>query len=613
MEGQILLLLFAISGISKAMVNVTQSIALQKCLDRFAGDTSVFSEQEQVSLCFKYYTQANWDSANVLNAQITPLATMTADEFIQSLLNRITAEARNPQGKRVRREYRMMTNEERDNYHRAIVMLKQDTTVLPNKFEAIADMHAGTITNSAHGGPGFLPWHRVYMMIWEEALREQIPSVVVPYWDPTRDSALEDPRTSVIWSPEFQGNGHGLVITGPFADWTVSYGPLHRNYAVFTHLMTRANIEMVFSQRTLAQISQLTANEQQYVFELYHNNMHDWIGGTVSVQAWASFDPAFMLIHGYVDYIWYRFQEMQRAAGIDISNDYPLTANHQNLNGTAFEADAPVGIIPGMTNKESVAESVLYMNVIDYEDAPSSCNQQNPCGSPYYECVDGFCASLSIDNDICSQASPLQNNFCVNKNCDTNLFSFIPVEVIHERLESQCDMGNYAVRQWLPDKTVDIYRESANIIHENRYSNNLAEMCGRPGGCCKPVERVNIQVNGNDGDLWLYKESVYVDSRLPVSHSHMFVAVRRAPIGRFLIFAADEYGNLCDAYLLDTFGNKILLRRNEGIIISENDPRVSTELAEAELKMFNYQNGQSTPTVRHDQYVISFHCRADRN
>ena len=444
-------------------------------------------------------------------------------------------------------------------------------------------------------------------------MREQIPSVVVPYWDVTRDSALEDPRTSIIWSPEFQGNGHGLVTNGPFANWITAYGPLHRNYAVFTHILTRTDIQTVFSQRTLAQISQLTANEDRYVFELYHNNIHDWIGGTVSVQAWASFDPAFMLIHGYVDYIWYRFQEMQVEAGIDISTDYPITANHQILNGTAFDGDAPVGIYPGMSNREAVAESVVYMNLIDYAEAVTNCNPQTPCGSPNYECVNGFCASRSVNNDICNQITPLQNNFCVNKVCDINLFSFIPIEVIHERLESLCDMSNFPVRQGLPESTMDIYRESANTIHQDKYSNRPSDMCGRPAGCCKPVERINIQVNGNDGELWLYKESVYVDTRLAVSHSHMFVAVRKVPIGRFLIFAADEYGNLCDAYLLDAFGNRILLRRNEGIIVSEDDPRLSSTLAEAELKIFNYINGQSEPTVRQDQFLISFHCRADRN
>nr|BAC87844.1 tyrosinase precursor 2 [Illex argentinus] len=614
MESYRLLVLVSAFGLCQAMVDVSQSDELQSCLDRFADDTSTFSQQEQLSLCSKYYMQKNWKSADVSKPKISTLATMSPQEYIQSLIDRFTAEARNPQGRRVRKEYRMMTNEERDNYHRAIVMLKQDTTVLPNKFEIIADLHAGSVTNSAHGGPGFLPWHRIYMMIWEEGLREQVPTVVVPYWDVTRDSAMDDPRRSIVWSPQFQGNGHGLVTVGPFADWTTGYGPLHRNYAVFTHLLTRANIQTVFTERTIAEISQLTANDQRYVFELYHNNIHDWIGGTVSVQAWASFDPAFMLIHGYVDYIWYRFQEMQlELGGIDISVDYPFTANHQILNGTAFDGEEPVGLIPGMTNREAVAEGVVYMNLMNYEEAQSDCDQQTPC-PPNYECVDGFCASRAVDNDVCNQIQPLQNNFCINKECDVSLFSFLAVEIIHERMENICNMGNFPVRQWLADKTADIYRVSASVIHQGKYSNSLSDMCGRPGGCCKPVERVNIQVSGNDGDLWLYRESAFVDARLAVSHSQMFVAVRRVPIGRFLIFAADEYGNLCDAYLVDTFGNRILLRRSEGIIISEDDPRLSNTLAEAESKMFDYQNGQDLPpNVLQNQYVLSFHCRADRN
>ena len=109
------------------MTDVSQSDTLQKCFDRFANNSDPFTDQEKLSLCYKYYTQSNLNAAKVLSSNVSPLATMTPGEYIQFLIDRFTAEARAPQGKRVRKEYRMMTNEERDNYHRAIVMLRQDT------------------------------------------------------------------------------------------------------------------------------------------------------------------------------------------------------------------------------------------------------------------------------------------------------------------------------------------------------------------------------------------------------------------------------------------------------------------------------------------------------
>lgn len=440
-----------------------------------------------------------------------------------------------------------------------------------------------------------------------------IPSVVAPYWDVGRDSALDDPRQSIIWSSIFQGSSEGLVTDGPFADFPTAYGPLLRSYGVYTHLPVFRDISLVFTQDTLAQISQITADYTRYIFEIYHNNIHDWIGGTVSIQTWASFDPTFLLIHGYVDYIWYRFQDKQLRDGINIARDYPLF--NSLLQGTSFEADAPIGLIEGMSNAEAVTESIVYRNLIDYEDVQFQCDLQNPCPSQFYQCLNNSCISMTRDADLCNTLSPIQNNYCVNKNCDIGQFSFFAVEVIHERLENECNMGNYPVRHQVADKTADIYRESAWLIHQNKYTNMPSDMCGRPAGCCKPVERVNIQTASNDGDLWLYRESAYVDTRLAVSHSQTFVAIRRLPLSRFFLSAADEYGNLCDTYVIDDNGNKISLEDKDGVIVSEDDPRVGTTLAEAELNIYEYDsnNNELKPTVRHDRYLFTIYCRANRN
>jgi len=66
----------------------------------------------------------------------------------------------------------------------------------------------------------------------ENALREKIPSVTIPYWDTTLDDSLLDPRSSVLWTDAFLGEANGHVMDGPFAGWDTPTGPLIRYFIV---------------------------------------------------------------------------------------------------------------------------------------------------------------------------------------------------------------------------------------------------------------------------------------------------------------------------------------------------------------------------------------------
>jgi tyrosinase len=84
-------------------------------------------------------------------------------------------------------------------------------------------------------GPAFLPWHRQFLLLFEEQLRSVDPTVSLPYWDWTVDSGTD----SYVWADDFMG-GNGdpaqgyVVTTGPFASgaWEVSifdYGDMVKN------------------------------------------------------------------------------------------------------------------------------------------------------------------------------------------------------------------------------------------------------------------------------------------------------------------------------------------------------------------------------------------------
>ncbi|KAK3083189.1 hypothetical protein FSP39_016368 [Pinctada imbricata] len=83
-----------------------------------------------------------------------------------------------------------------------------------DRYDEIAAYHSAAIASSAHGGPAFLPWHRVYLLILENALRRIDPSVTIPYWNSNLDANMMpeiDARHSIIWTPRFVGRGTDIV------------------------------------------------------------------------------------------------------------------------------------------------------------------------------------------------------------------------------------------------------------------------------------------------------------------------------------------------------------------------------------------------------------------
>ena len=106
-----------------------------------------------------------------------------------------------------------------------------------------------------HQRPQFLPWHRWFILEYENLLREIDCRVTVPYWDWSIRS--QDPwSSSHVWhtsSRGFGGNGPGCVTTGPFRfpSWRLVNGNcLQRNFQSGTQSEPFPNEIMV--RRTVA-------------------------------------------------------------------------------------------------------------------------------------------------------------------------------------------------------------------------------------------------------------------------------------------------------------------------------------------------------------------------
>jgi tyrosinase len=62
-------------------------------------------------------------------------------------------------GKAVRKEYRMLNDEERRRFHDAMRAIKRN-----GELQKIAEIHKNyAVLGGAHVGPAFLPWHREFL------------------------------------------------------------------------------------------------------------------------------------------------------------------------------------------------------------------------------------------------------------------------------------------------------------------------------------------------------------------------------------------------------------------------------------------------------------------
>jgi tyrosinase len=156
----------------------------------------------------------------------------------------------NPSNLRVRKSVTRMTTEEKADFVSAVKALKTvpspyDPTL--NYYDQFVKWHylaffcdAGTVGGDgmfpAHMNPGFLPWHRVYLDLFERALRDVSgKDVTIPYWDWTDPSAQQ-----VLFSDELVG-GDG----DPSQGYAVTSGPFQKDAWVIT-ISDDVDIDSVF-------------------------------------------------------------------------------------------------------------------------------------------------------------------------------------------------------------------------------------------------------------------------------------------------------------------------------------------------------------------------------
>ncbi|XP_048759156.2 uncharacterized protein LOC125668782 [Ostrea edulis] len=299
----------------------------------------------------------------------------------------------------IRREIRVLSDEQRQRFFDALNEMKAE-----GSYDAWASIHTGIVIRSAHSGPNFLGFHRVYLTFLEFAIQRVDSSVSLSYWDSTMDNDMVNPRETALFTSQLLGNGIGEVRDGPFAGWLASDNTvLNRNIGSGASLMTKTAISRFLEGTAATSHRQIVVGFGQNLLntlEGQHNNVHNWVGGDMADGSTTAYDPVFFLHHTFIDYIWERFRQKVRQQGTDPTTDYPwpMTFSFGDRN-QLHDPRRPMDNYENFTNIDGYSD-IFTQEFYQYEDMPSC-----PCGnSRFLRCEGGVCIAASA-SDIGEESS----------------------------------------------------------------------------------------------------------------------------------------------------------------------------------------------------------------
>jgi tyrosinase len=212
-----------------------------------------------------------------------------------------------------------------------------------------------TMRNLAHGGPIFLPWHRMYLLRLEQQLQRLSgnPDAGLPYWDWAAaggDLPAAQQRVRPPWTDALLGPSRGTVTTGPLAGhvvrieerddglWSIPPRPIQRNGAVIVTTLPRSTQVRSALNNTAYDRApwDIAVNSHRNVVEGWvngpqlHNRVHVWVGGDM-LPGTSPNDPVFFLNHCNVDRIWESWM-VQRGRTYLPTNNQPGAPTGHRIN-----------------------------------------------------------------------------------------------------------------------------------------------------------------------------------------------------------------------------------------------------------------------------------------
>lgn len=260
------------------------------------------------------------------SSQIQPLL-LSDEETSQCgnasiVYNKCNDECECQQGKlvkcyRVRREFTQMSMADRRRYIEVYKRASLDPSFVDD-FKKLVGCHILMPNELLHLSPIiFLPWHRWYLVQWENFLRKIDCRVTLPFWDWSRVGSnwWRETDPSDVWN----SGDHGLGGNGVPPENCVEDGPFRKEVWNLTRmagggcLKRRFNYSMILPNRNIFlnflsyPVSEFLTFEN-FIRKDAHAAVHVAIGGIMFFTN-SSNAPEIIFHHGFLDKIWSTWQK----------------------------------------------------------------------------------------------------------------------------------------------------------------------------------------------------------------------------------------------------------------------------------------------------------------
>lgn len=193
-------------------------------------------------------------------------------------------------------------------------------------YQYFANWHWVAFDLCQHHNDLFLPWHRGYLYHFELALQDIDADVTLPWWD-WMDEAWP---LAAYTDPEDEGKPNPL-LGAPIEPWGVKPKPSWPKHTKrepgavdepgtpeepgpLPPPLRKAEIGGQEVDLYAWMMASTTYREFEERCWRLHDNMHVWVGGTMSNPEWAGYDPIFYAHHAMVDRLWRIWQHNNPSA-----------------------------------------------------------------------------------------------------------------------------------------------------------------------------------------------------------------------------------------------------------------------------------------------------------
>jgi len=273
---------------------------------------------------------------------------------------------------RIRKNANKLTVAERNRFIAAFATLNNRGT---GRFTDFRDMHTDASRSQGHDRPGFLPWHRAYLLDLERELQAIDPSVALPYW------RFDRPAPKVFTRDFLGAAGPGGEVqfsaNNQFQFWVTDGIPGIVREPGFDTATEGANV--LSEAQTLALSSSYGPFRSSMEI-----NPHGWAhtsfddGAIISINT-AARDPLFFLLHANVDRLWAKWQRQFirfLTTQPDTYDNSSTRAGHRladtmwpwnGITGGTRPPTAPGGTLAGSNTVSAPGPQPFVRDMFDYQ------------------------------------------------------------------------------------------------------------------------------------------------------------------------------------------------------------------------------------------------------